>query len=196
MFSSLRLSGRTVAIPTGRRLLSFSINRFNAVKPSKQQSVNPNDVESFRSSTTWSDAESYTPVDINENMTKMTNTMAKSTVPPTYIAQSLHRHFRMGDTYTPFDFSMNRYTMEQKAKNKKKLVDPFAKSGINPKTLYLMPEILSKFLTSTGQIVSRDVTGCSAKNQKKLSMAIKYARSLGLLSSKHRHARYMPTRNM
>lgn len=196
MFPSLRVSGRSIIAPTSRRFLSSSIVKFSAGKVSKQQSLNPDDVEALKSETTWGDAESSTPVDLNENMTKITNTMTKSTDPPIYIAPSLHRHFRMGDTYTPFDFSMNRFTMEQKAKNKKKLVDPFAKSGIDPKTLYLMPEILSKFLTSTGQILSRDVTGCSAENQKKLAMAIKYARSLGLLSSKHRHARYMPSRNM
>ncbi|KAL6453576.1 RSM18 37S ribosomal protein RSM18 [Candida maltosa Xu316] len=134
--------------------------------------------------------------DLIDNLGKISETTATKVEPPIYISPSLHRNFRMGDTYTPFDFSMNRFDMEHKIKASKKLVDPFATSGINPKYLYLMPELLSKYLTSTGQILPRSATGCSAANQVKLAKAVETARCLGLLSTKHRHARYLPVRNL
>lgn len=42
-------------------------------------------------------------------------------------------------------------------------------------------EILKKFLNPHGRIMSRKRTGVSAKNQRKLSVAVKRARFMGLL---------------
>ena len=42
-------------------------------------------------------------------------------------------------------------------------------------------EILKKFLNPYGRIVARKRSGVSAKNQRKLSLAVKYARFMGLL---------------
>ena len=42
-------------------------------------------------------------------------------------------------------------------------------------------EILKRFLNPNGKIMSRKRTGVTAKNQRLLSVAIKYARFLGLL---------------
>ena len=42
-------------------------------------------------------------------------------------------------------------------------------------------DILKKFLNPNGKIVSHKRTGVTAKNQRKLSLAIKHARFLGLL---------------
>jgi len=42
-------------------------------------------------------------------------------------------------------------------------------------------EILKKFLNPHGRILARKRTGVSAKNQRKLSLAIKRARFMGLL---------------
>jgi small subunit ribosomal protein S18 len=42
-------------------------------------------------------------------------------------------------------------------------------------------ELIQKFLTPNGQIVSSRRTGVSSKNQRKLSLAIKRARFMGLL---------------
>lgn len=42
-------------------------------------------------------------------------------------------------------------------------------------------EILKKFLNPHGRILSRKKTGVSAKNQRKLAMAVKRARFMGLL---------------
>lgn len=42
-------------------------------------------------------------------------------------------------------------------------------------------EILRKFLNPHGRIIARKRTGVSAKNQRKLAMAVKHARFMGLL---------------
>jgi small subunit ribosomal protein S18 len=42
-------------------------------------------------------------------------------------------------------------------------------------------EILKKFLNPHGRIVPRKKTGVSAKNQRKLALAVKRARFMGLL---------------
>lgn len=46
---------------------------------------------------------------------------------------------------------------------------------------YKRPEILRRFLTESGKILPRRITGTSAKNQRKLVREIKKARYLGLL---------------
>lgn len=118
--------------------------------------------------------------------------------PPLHVVTKYMRKFEAGTTYDPFDFSLTKLGMEQRAYKQKMTTksDPFEASGINPLDLYTMPEILSKFLTSTGQILPRDVTGCSSSNQKKLGIAIKRSRACGLLSSVHKHSRYLPSRNI
>jgi len=51
----------------------------------------------------------------------------------------------------------------------------------NTKIDFKNVSILAKFLTETGKIVSRRITGLNAKQQRNLSLAIKQARLLGLL---------------
>ncbi|MFP4153761.1 MAG: 30S ribosomal protein S18 [Alkalispirochaeta sp.] len=46
---------------------------------------------------------------------------------------------------------------------------------------YKQPEVLRRFLTESGKILPRRITGTSAKNQRKLVREIKRARYLGLL---------------
>lgn len=46
---------------------------------------------------------------------------------------------------------------------------------------YKQPEILRRFLTESGKILPRRITGTSAKNQRRLVREIKKARFLGLL---------------
>lgn len=46
---------------------------------------------------------------------------------------------------------------------------------------YKKPEILQEFLTEKGKILSRVITGCSAQNQRKLTLEVKRARYVGLL---------------
>lgn len=131
----------------------------------------------------------------------MARSLQENNVPPISIDPQFTKKFAAGDNYDPFDFSNDKLDIEKRLKRTakqsiKKRQDPFAKAGIDPLDLYTMPEILSNYVTSTGQILPREITGCNARNQRKLSAAIKRARSCGLLLSTHKHEKYLPLRNM
>lgn len=151
----------------------------------------PSSVE-MKSTRSWKQNTSSTSIASIAKDFSQTNT------PPLDISNRFERRFPFTESYSPFDFSPLKQKMEQNALNKRfqNRTDPFAYSGIDPQTLYSMPEILSKFLSTSGQILPRSETGCSAKNQYRLANAIKTARACGLLSSVHKHARYLPNRNM
>lgn len=143
--------------------------------------------------------------DITKKVMGMARSVQEKSLPPIVVDRDLVKHFQYASTYNPFDFSMTRVVMESNwhRKNKKPQSrynggknDIFNKAGIDPRDLYLMPEILSKFITSSGQIMPREVTGCTDSNQKKLGIAIKRARVAGLLSYTGRHGRFMPKRIM
>eukprot|EP00729_Bicosta_minor_P004029 gene4029-8939_t len=52
-------------------------------------------------------------------------------------------------------------------------------------------QLLSQFLSeSTGQILRRDITGVSAKQQRKLAKAVKRARHFGLLPYLHKPEKF------
>lgn len=140
---------------------------------------------------------------ITRKVVGMARNLQETSKPPVNISKNFTKLFVAGQIYDPFDFSMNRLDMENKWQKQKKDAaknykngeeDIFARTGIDPLDLYSMPEILSRFVSATGQILPREVTGCNSQNQKKLAIAIKRARSVGLLSTTHRHARYMPKR--
>ena len=62
-------------------------------------------------------------------------------------------------------------------------VDPF----LMDKTLlldYKNIKVIQRFVTETGRIVPRHITGVTAKNQRKLAKFIKRCRNLGLLAPK------------
>lgn len=153
-------------------------------------------------SSAWTSSGSDDSV-ISNKVAGMARNLQETSRPPASISKNFTKNFVAGQIYDPFDLSMNRLDMEDKwAKNRKDSAknyvdgkdDVFVRTGIDPLDLYLMPEILSRFVSATGQILPREVTGCNSKNQKKLAIAIKRARSVGLLSTTHRHARYMPKR--
>lgn len=54
----------------------------------------------------------------------------------------------------------------------------------NLEITYLKPEILGRFITQSGKILPRRVTGTSAKNQRHLAHQIKMARILAMLPYK------------
>lgn len=129
----------------------------------------------------------------------MTNLLQDQREPPLEVDDLFTKKFKPFDSYDPFDFSINQLDIDNRLKRypvNAKSKDPFERNGINPLDLYTMPFILSRFLTSTGQIVSRDVTGCNSKNQKKLAIAIKRARACGLLSTVHKDSTFLPSRNL
>ena len=63
---------------------------------------------------------------------------------------------------------------------RRKKVDPFEQ---NPAWTidYKNPELLKLFVTSTGKILPRRITGVNARNQRKLRSAILRARQIALL---------------
>ncbi|MDP3955350.1 MAG: 30S ribosomal protein S18 [bacterium] len=75
--------------------------------------------------------------------------------------------------------------MKRKPTRPKKRVVPkprycyFDQEGLTPD--YKNPEILSRFISERGKILSADKTGLCPKHQRKLSFAVKRARFLGLL---------------
>lgn len=133
---------------------------------------------------------------ITNELVGMTRQLQKNNQPPIQIDPSLTKRFESGTTYTPFDFSVDKLLISKQEMKKKasKIQDPFEKTGVDPRDLYTMPEILSRFVTSAGQILPREITGCNGKNQKKLGVAIKRARAAGLLSTVHKDAKYLPFR--
>ncbi|CUM67787.1 uncharacterized protein PRCAT00005492001 [Priceomyces carsonii] len=137
---------------------------------------------------------------ITSKVVGIARSLQENTQPPINIDSQYTRKFSLGDTYDPFDLSSDKLDIERREArtraNSANRIDKFDRAGIDPLDLYTMPEILSGFLTSTGQILPREVTGCNAKNQKKLGIAIKRARSCGLLASVHKYSRYLPQRNM
>ncbi|QLG73845.1 hypothetical protein HG535_0F03560 [Zygotorulaspora mrakii] len=105
------------------------------------------------------------------------------------------KKFPRSSTYDPFDFSLARLHLEKKfGSTKQSKNDMFDKYGINPLDLYTSPEVLSQFMSSTGKILHRDVTGLSAKNQRRLSKSIRRAQAIGLLSKTHKDVSFLPTR--
>ncbi len=68
----------------------------------------------------------------------------------------------------------------QKAVYHRKKADPFAGDKIN-QIDYKDVALLKKFISERGKILPRRVTGTSAKAQRKLTLAIKRARSIALL---------------
>ncbi len=63
---------------------------------------------------------------------------------------------------------------------KRRKVDPIASSKIEYVD-YKDVNLLRKFLSDTGKILPARITGCSRKNQRMITKAIKRAREIGLL---------------
>lgn len=87
------------------------------------------------------------------------------------------KQFNTESIYDPFDFSLARINLDKKSQQSKK---PLHK--INPLDLYLCPEILSKYVSSTGKILHSDVTGLAPKDQRLISKAIRRCQAVGLMS--------------
>lgn len=90
-------------------------------------------------------------------------------------------------TYSPFDFSIASQRFANKvAKNKKAHLmksSAFNAQEVNPLDFYIMPHLLSGYMSQSGSILHRDITGLEARKQKQMTKAIKRARAFGLLSS-------------
>jgi small subunit ribosomal protein S18 len=70
---------------------------------------------------------------------------------------------------------------------RRKKVDPFEQNK-NWKIDYKNPELLKLFVTSTGKILPRRITGVNALNQRKLRQEILRARQIALLPYTTHHS--------
>ncbi|KAK6463234.1 hypothetical protein DFJ63DRAFT_334781 [Scheffersomyces coipomensis] len=175
-----------------------SIRTFSHFTPlHNEESIRPSKPE-MKSDKAWinNSSNSSSTSEITKQVIGMTKSIQETNQPPLNINPMYTRNFEFGQIYEPFDFSNLKHDIEKRhvQKSIKSLRDPFEKSGIDPSTLYIYPEILSKYLSSTGQILPRSLTGCNATNQKKLANAIKTARCCGLLASTNRHNITLPSR--
>lgn len=81
----------------------------------------------------------------------------------------------------------NIENVEQKQEKQEQKVNPklrFKRRVLEVRGLvidYRNPEVLQKFITKTGKIIPRRLTGASAKLQRKISKEIKKARMANLL---------------
>ncbi|ODV93823.1 hypothetical protein PACTADRAFT_30161, partial [Pachysolen tannophilus NRRL Y-2460] len=93
--------------------------------------------------------------------------------------------------YDPFDFSIAKLNLENRQRQEKsrfvsqpkniKKKDIFTSKNLNPLDFYCSPVFLSNFLTSSGQILPREQTNLTLKNQRLLAKAIKRCRAIGLI---------------
>lgn len=179
-------AGLNVRTRVGMRAFSSS----RAVQNEKDEAPLPSSSE-MKSESTWTNSSEKSQDQISTRLFDMTRELQDRAEPPLTIHSQFTKNFKSGTTYDPFDFNNKRLKIDQnefraQLNNRKNKVDPFQRANIDPRDLYTMPDILSKFLSTTGQILPRSVTGCSPQNQKKLGIAVKRARSVGLLSSVHK----------
>lgn len=178
---------------SGIRWLSFSAKRSNKVLPLTPE---------MKAQKAWSAGVGEGDESITKKLVGMTKNLQDADKNSMSIDKSFQRKFNFGSTYDPFDFSQNKVEREnslrrvfrQPEKSYTGKTDIFMELGIDPLDLYTMPELLSRFVTSTGQIMPRERTGCTGANQKKLAIAIKRARAAGLLSCVQKHTRFAKKR--
>ncbi|KAF9167848.1 hypothetical protein DFQ27_009660 [Actinomortierella ambigua] len=88
--------------------------------------------------------------------------------------------FRKGDIYKPSDLDTSKPRVYRAAPGKKK--DELNIIGVNPLHEYKNAELLSHYITPVGRLMSREQTGLTAKNQRRLSKAVRRARAMCILS--------------
>ncbi|KAK6198872.1 ribosomal protein S18 [Scheffersomyces amazonensis] len=193
---------RSVAVRASNiRSFSQCARLYNDVDNVEKRNILPSN-ESMKSKELWSGSRDNKNNDMNitKQVAGIARNIEENNQPPLNISPMFQSRFEFGQSYDPFDFSHVKQEMTKRSQQQNRKTtsnvdgDPFEKAGIDPSTLYIYPEILSRYLTTTGQILPRNITGCNAKNQRKLSYAIKTARSIGLLSSTHKHSVTLPSR--
>ncbi|TPX35715.1 hypothetical protein SmJEL517_g01889 [Synchytrium microbalum] len=97
---------------------------------------------------------------------------------PTFGA--FNRLFSPGETYEPAD--LNASHIESLKQRTSTPPDYFAITGKNPLDCYKDVQLLSNFVTAMGHIAPRYKTGLSITNQRRVAVAIRRARALGLMA--------------
>lgn len=144
----------------------------------------------MKSQKTWSAASGQANSSITMKVVDMTRNIEDSTKESLNIDRKFVKPIHHNAQYDPFDFTQDKIEREilsrrtdrnpERAYNGK--TDVFEELGIDPLDLYMMPNVLNRFLSVTGQILGREQTGCTARNQKKLAIAIERARAAGIIS--------------
>lgn len=135
-------------------------------------------------------------IKLSNNKKNQINVKANQAAPISRkIDPRLTKKFQRGSIYDPFDFSLARIHLDKKfGSSTRSMNDMFNKLGVNPLDLYTNPEVLSQFVSSTGKLLHRDVTGLSAKNQRRVSKAVRKCQAIGLMSKTHKDVSLLPTR--
>ncbi|KAG0224089.1 hypothetical protein BGW42_005651 [Actinomortierella wolfii] len=91
--------------------------------------------------------------------------------------------FRKGDIYKPSDLDTSQPRVYRGPSDRKsKKVDELKLIGVNPLDEYKNAELLSHYISPVGRLLSREQTGLTAKNQRRLSKAVRRARAMCILS--------------
>ncbi|KAF9581732.1 hypothetical protein BGW38_001142 [Lunasporangiospora selenospora] len=88
-------------------------------------------------------------------------------------------NFQKGDIYKPSDLALSkthRFTPGPKP------VDELKVLKLNPLVEYKNPTLLSHYISPLGRLLSREQTGLCAKNQRRLSKAVRRARAMCIIS--------------
>ncbi|CCG82028.1 37S ribosomal protein rsm18,mitochondrial [Taphrina deformans PYCC 5710] len=95
-----------------------------------------------------------------------------------------------GMIYSPADLSFEAKRPLQQKNRQSQITDKFEEYSVNPMDEYKSFNLLSQFTTELGRIRTREQTGLSTKNQRRLGKAIRRARALSILPTAARHPEY------
>ncbi|CAO3573037.1 unnamed protein product [Mortierella alpina] len=88
-------------------------------------------------------------------------------------------NFRKGDVYKPADLNDSKPTTYAPPA---KPVDELKILKLNPLVEYKNATLLSHYISPLGRLLSREQTGLSAKNQRRLTKAVRRARAMCIIS--------------
>ncbi|KAF9400865.1 hypothetical protein BGX21_003345 [Mortierella sp. AD011] len=94
-------------------------------------------------------------------------------------ARMTRGNYRKGDTYSPSDLNDTKpiaYAPPAKPVDELKILK------LNPLVEYKNATLLSHYITPLGRLMSREQTGLSAKNQRRVTKAVRRARALCIIS--------------
>ncbi|KAI7823388.1 hypothetical protein BC939DRAFT_451969, partial [Gamsiella multidivaricata] len=88
-------------------------------------------------------------------------------------------NFRKGDIYKPSDLNDSKTITYARPP---KPVDELKILKVNPVVEYKNATLLSHYITPLGRLMSREQTGLSAKNQRRVAKAVRRARAMCIIS--------------
>ncbi|CCK72756.1 mitochondrial 37S ribosomal protein bS18m RSM18 KNAG_0L01360 [Huiozyma naganishii CBS 8797] len=129
-----------------------------------------------RATRSGSDKERSGRIDLTSDLRKSARANSRNN-PSKNVDPRLVKQFANESIYDPFDFSLERIRLDRKFRSTEKPLGP-----VNPMNLYSSPEMLVRYVSSSGKILHSDVTGLAHKDQKRLAKAIRRCQAIGLMS--------------